>query len=74
MTYHFNTDRFSTVSNSIASDIRAMSTEGHEPFVILRYVTGEGVEFPDAVALVTRILKLSDEDREEMETDYSERI
>ena len=62
------------ISNHIAHDIRAMQSEGHAPFVILRYVTGEGVEFPDAVALVSRLLKLSGDEREEMETDYDERI
>ena len=62
------------MDNQIALDIKAMHAEKHEPFVVLRYATSQGLEFPDAVAIVTRLMKLTPNQREEMETDYDERI
>ena len=54
----------------LVPSILAMKEEGHAPEDILRYVTGEGVEFPDATYLVARVLKLSHEDHLEMEENY----
>lgn len=48
-----------------------MINEGMQPVDCLLYATGEGIEYPDAVWLVTRTLRLDDDAVYEMESDYS---
>jgi hypothetical protein len=47
-----------------------MINEGMEPVDCLLYAVAEGIEYPDAVWLVTRTLRLTDEAVEEMEEGY----
>lgn len=56
----------------IAEGIKAMNSENNEPFVVLRYATSQGLEFPDAVAIVSRLMRLTPDQREEMEACYDE--
>lgn len=61
-----NADQTSKLSRNFV----AMITEGMEPLDCLRYATDEGIEYPDAVWLVTRVLKLDDDAVFEMEESY----
>ena len=47
-----------------------MAKECNSNWEILEYVTSEGIEYPDAVYLVTRALRLDDEEVFEMEDRY----
>ena len=47
-----------------------MAKECNSNWEILEYVTSEGIEYPDAVYLVTRALRLDDEEVAEMEDRY----
>lgn len=57
-------------NTALALEILAMHQEGHSDAAILEYVTSEGVEFPDASALVARVLKLDHAAQLEMENNY----
>jgi hypothetical protein len=57
-------------TSKLALDFVAMINEGMEPSDCLRYATDEGIEYPDAVWLVSRILKLDDDAVEYMEDRY----
>lgn len=59
-----------SIMQAIVKNILEMHQEGHSNSAILEYVTSEGVEFPDASALVTRVLKLSYDEQMEMEDCY----
>jgi hypothetical protein len=60
----------STLSK-IALNVYQMKNEGKQPLDCLRYATDEGrLEYPDAVWLVTRVLKLDDDAVFEMEESY----
>ena len=55
----------------LAVEMQAMTSEGMQPLDCLMYALAEGVEYPDAVYLVTRALKLDDEDVIILEADYN---
>lgn len=55
-------------------DARNMWRDGESPTDILRAATRAGVEYPDAVWLVTDALRLDSESVEEMEDNYMEQI
>jgi len=57
-------------AGNVAKDILAMDSEGMEPVDCLRFAVDAGIEYPDAVYLVTRTLKLDDDEVFEMEADY----
>jgi hypothetical protein len=57
-------------SATIAKTCIEMSKECNSTWEILEYVTSEGIEYPDAVYLVTRALRLDDEEVAEMEDRY----
>ena len=51
-------------------DIRAMFRGGESPTDCLRAATAAGIEYPDAVWLVTDALRLDSEGVDEMEDGY----
>jgi hypothetical protein len=55
---------------TIAKTCIEMSRECNSNWEILEYVTSEGIEYADAVYLVTRALRLDDEEVAEMEDRY----
>ena len=55
-----------------AKDVRRMHMNGEPPMDILIAVVQSGVEYPDALWLVTRVLGLDQEAVEELEADYEE--
>jgi hypothetical protein len=57
--------------SKLAVECQAMAKECNSNWAILEYVTSEGIEYPDAVYLVTRALRLDDEEVEEMEDRYN---
>jgi hypothetical protein len=57
-------------TTKLSLDFVAMINEGMQPLDCLRYATDEGIEYPDAVWLVTRVLKLDDDAVFEMEESY----
>jgi hypothetical protein len=59
-----------SIMQSIIQNILAMRREGYCNAAILEYVTSEDVEFPDASALVTRVLKLTYDEQMDMEDCY----
>ena len=59
-------DKFS----KLAVTCREMASECYSNWEVLEFVTSEGVEYSDAVYLVTRALKLDDEEVFEMEDRY----
>ena len=59
-----------TNTTRLVIEMLAMTKEGMQPLDCLYYATGEGVEYPDAVYLVTRALRLDDEEVAEMEDRY----
>lgn len=54
----------------IAFNAYQMKNEGMQNLDCLRYATGEGLEYPDAVWLITRIFNLDDDAVFEMEESY----
>mgnify|MGYP006266315529 CR=1 FL=1 len=56
--------------SNVAKDILAMDSEGMQPVDCLYFAIDAGIEYPDAVYLVTRTLKLDDDAVFEMEADY----
>lgn len=56
--------------SQLAAACQEMRQEHNSTWEILEYVTSEGVEYPDAVYLVTRALRLDDEEVFEMEDRY----
>lgn len=56
--------------SQLAAACQEMRKEHNSTWEILEYVTSEGVEYPDAVYLVTRALRLDDEEVFEMEDRY----
>jgi hypothetical protein len=56
--------------SKLAIECQAMRKECNSNWEILEYVTSEGVEYPDAVYLVTRALRLGDDEVAEMEDRY----
>ena len=59
-----------TTTATIAKTCIEMRKECNSNWEILEYVTSEGIEYPDAVYLVTRALRLDDEEVSEMEDRY----
>jgi len=59
-----------TKFSQLAKDCIAMNRECNSTWEILEYVTSQGIEYPDAVHLVTRALRLDDEEVFEMEDRY----
>jgi len=57
-------------NTELALNIVAMIEEGMQPIDCLNYVVGEGVEYSDAIWLVTRVLKLDNDAVLEMEERY----
>ena len=57
-------------SSNVAKDVLAMDSEGMQPVDCLRFAVDAGIEYPDAVYLVTRALKLDDDQVFEMEDRY----
>ncbi len=53
-------------------DIKTMFLNGESPTDCLRAATHSGVEYPDAVWLVTDALRLDSESVDEMEAGYME--
>lgn len=45
-------------NTQLAVEMQSMSAEGMEAYDCLMYAIDEGVEYPDAVYLVTRVLRL----------------
>jgi hypothetical protein len=58
----------------IAHDCIAMSRECNSAWAILEYVRGEGYPYQMAVNIVTRALRLDDEEVFEMEDRYNDCI
>jgi hypothetical protein len=56
--------------SKLAVECQAMAKECNSNWEILEYVTSEGIEYPEAVYLVTRALRLDDEEVAEMEDRY----
>jgi len=56
------------------SEIRAMFHNGESPTDCLRNATAAGVEYPDAVWLVTDALKMKSDEVDEMEMKYMEEV
>lgn len=54
----------------LAHECQAMAKECNSNWEILEFVTSQGVEYPDAVYLVTRALRLDAEEIAEMEDRY----
>jgi hypothetical protein len=61
-------------STQIAHECIAMSRECHSTWEVLEFVISEGIEYPDAVYLVTRALRLDDEEVADMEDRYTDCI
>ena len=59
-----------TTTATIAKICIEMRKECNSNWEILEYVTSEGIEYADAVYLVTRALRLDDEEVAEMEDRY----
>ena len=57
--------------SNLAKTCIEMHKECNSNWEILEYVTSEGIEYPDAVYLVTRALRLDDEEVFEMEDRYT---
>lgn len=57
-------------TSKLALDFVAMINEGMKPLDCLCHAIDEGIEYPDAVWLVSRVLKLDADARREMEMDY----
>jgi hypothetical protein len=55
----------------LAVEMQAMIAEGMQPYDCLMYAIAEGVEYPDAVYLVTRALRLDDDQVFELEESYN---
>jgi hypothetical protein len=51
-------------------EMLAMTKEGMQPLDCLHYAVSEGIEYPDAVYLVTRALRLDDDAVFELEAAY----
>jgi hypothetical protein len=60
--------------SQLALECLAMSRECYSNWEILEFVTSEGIEYPEAVYLVTRALKLDDDEVFDMEDRYSDCI
>ena len=56
--------------SKLAVECQAMRKECNSTWEILEYVTSQHIEYPDAVYLVTRALRLDDEEVAEMEDRY----
>lgn len=63
-------DKFS----KLAIACREMARECNSNWEVLEFVISEGVEYADAVYLVTRALKLDDDEVFEMEDRYNDCI
>lgn len=57
--------------SNLAKTCIEMQKECNSSWEILEYVTSEGIEYPDAVYLVTRALRLDDDEVFEMEDRYT---
>lgn len=55
-----------------AKDVRELRMNGEAPMDILTEVVQSGMEYPDALWLVTRVLNLDAESVAELEADYAE--
>ncbi len=64
-----NIEEMKTFSK-LAIECQAMRKECNSNWEILEFVTSEGIEYPDAVYLVTRALRLDDEEVFEMKDRY----
>lgn len=58
-------------THTLTADCKAMARECYSTWEILDVVIFEGIEYPDAVYLVTRALGLDDEEVAEMEDRYT---
>ena len=65
-----NGDHNMTNTTRLVIEMLAMIDEGMQPLDCLYYATSEGIEYPDAVYLVTRALKLNDDAVFELEEAY----
>jgi hypothetical protein len=61
-------------STQIAHECIAMSRECNSSWAILEYVRGEGYPYEQAVTIVTRALRLDDEEVADMEDRYNDCI
>lgn len=57
----------------LARDMQEMIAEGMQAYDCLMYAVDEGIEYPDAVYLVTRALRLDSDQIEELENEYQYR-
>lgn len=60
-------------NSEIVRNIRAMHQEGTDAWECLMYTIDNGLEYPDAVYLVTRALKLTSSEVNELEEEYQYR-
>ena len=58
-------------NSRMAVEMQAMIAEGMQAYDCLMYAIAEGVEYPDAVYLVTRALRLDDDQVFELEESYN---
>jgi len=58
-------------NSKLAIEMQEMISEGMQSFDCLMYALAEGVEYPDAVYLVTRALKLDNDEVLILESDYT---
>jgi hypothetical protein len=58
----------------IAHECIAMEREGNSTWEVLEFVTSEGFAYEEAVIIVTRALRLDDEEVADMEDRYTDCI
>jgi hypothetical protein len=54
----------------VGFNLNVMKNNGNQPLDCLRFATSEGMEYPEAVWLVTRLFRLDDDAVFEMEESY----
>jgi len=61
-------------STQIAHECIAMNREGYSTWEVLEFVTSEGFPYEQAVTIVTRALRLDNEEIADMEDRYTDCI
>jgi hypothetical protein len=57
--------------STLTLDLVDMKAEGMQPIDCLYYATSSGMEYPDAVYLVSRIFKLDNDEVSDLEAAYN---
>lgn len=56
--------------STLALELVDMEAEGMQPIDCLYYATSSGMEYPDAVYLVSRVFKLDNDELADLEAEY----